>query len=239
VIADVSASFYQCDSVQPSAGFDTILTTFVGETADHDWSAMYYTPTAAGVSGSQAPFAVPSNAAPSNTVSEITATSLLSQTPTTTSTSKLTPIGAIVGGAVGGIAIIGAVIAGIVFMVLRNRKRTQINDQSPSYNPSQGQLPVMHQQQYVPPPPDNRPMSYFPTQELSKTPIIETNSSPYTTNTQPFFNQNSPDYQQQQAQQPPNQHLMGTPQNPVEIGGTTHPVPMHNHEGHAVYEAQG
>jgi hypothetical protein len=237
VIADISASFYQCDSVQPSAGFDTLLTTFVGETADHAWSAMYYTPTGADASGSQVPFAPPSNTTPS-----VSTTPASPDTPTPTSTAKPIPIGAVVGGAVGGIAIIGAVIAGVVFMVLRSKRKNQNNNQSPLYDPSQGQPPVAQPQQYVPPPSDNRPVSYFSPQEPSKTPIIETNSSvssPYTTVTQPYFSQNSPVYQQQQPQQPPHPQVMGTPQNPVEIGGATHAVPMHNHEGNVVYEAQG
>jgi len=65
-------------------------------------------------------------------------------------------------------------------------------------------------------------------------PIVETNSSsPYSPAAPPYFNQNQPVYQQPPLQQ------VGTPQNPVEIGGPTHIVPTYNREGNAVYEAQG
>ena len=78
--------------------------------------------------------------------------------PTATPVSKSkTNVGAIVGGVVGGLVVIGAIIFGAIFMILRNRKnKTNQANVSAAQPPAMGPAPSV--QEYKPQPPQQFPL---------------------------------------------------------------------------------
>lgn len=78
--------------------------------------------------------------------------------PTATPVSKSkTNVGAIVGGVVGGLVVIGAIIFGAIFMILRNRKnKTNQANVSAVQPPAMGPAPGV--QEYKPQPPQQFPL---------------------------------------------------------------------------------
>ncbi|KAK1508656.1 hypothetical protein CTAM01_02442 [Colletotrichum tamarilloi] len=110
-----------------------------------------------------------------------------------------TPVGAIVGGVIGGIAVIALIGFGI-FFILRKKKKTQ---QQPGPGPH-GQPPMMNQQQQHQPP----PMGYAPAPQGSPAPYAAQ------TQTHSFY---EPKYDGQGGY--PQQHYGSTPPPPPQQGG--------------------
>lgn len=80
--------------------------------------------------------------------------------PSTPSPAAKTNVGAIAGGVVGGLAVIGAVVFGVVFLVLRNRRHKHNTDSAAAAGHG-----VPTTTDYKPQPPPQSPPQQYPTQE--------------------------------------------------------------------------
>ncbi|KAF2436680.1 hypothetical protein EJ08DRAFT_156668 [Tothia fuscella] len=224
----LSATAYGCDSVSNQKGvWGKLYTTWNGDDS-HSWEAAYYT------GASSAPFAPATLTRSPISQSVPPADSTKTPTPTLTPIHKK-PIAAIIGGVVGGLAVLGAAIAGILFMIFRSKKRNTQNAQV-----------IQQQPVYQPPPADNR-MSYYPPVDQSggKLPIETTQPvlSPMSP-APPYFNTNEPSVYQQQAQQMGQQQQQYFPPQPqpqpyAAQQPTQQAIPTHNRDGNVVHEAQG
>jgi pyruvate/2-oxoglutarate dehydrogenase complex dihydrolipoamide acyltransferase (E2) component len=113
--ADISATIWGCAASSISTKAPVSL-NFVGATLTKTWSAYYYTPSAAGSSNQLV-------SAASSLRSASGAGQSASSSPSPTPISKSsTNIGPIIGGVVGGLAVLGAIAFGIVFLLMRKRK---------------------------------------------------------------------------------------------------------------------
>ncbi|KAF9772674.1 hypothetical protein IL306_009607 [Fusarium sp. DS 682] len=147
-----------------------------------------------------------------------TYTTTTSDAPVPTHKSKSKPVGAIVGGVVGGVAVIGLIGLG-VFFLLHRRKST------PTANPTPAQ-PVMAQQQQPPAPPMNQ--NQYP-QQQPYPPVVS--SYP------------DPSMAASPAPPDPNLSMMSGPVSSVGAGSTTawnqHPSPPPFHTPALTYEMPG
>ncbi|KAL1871581.1 hypothetical protein VTK73DRAFT_2010 [Phialemonium thermophilum] len=150
---------YYCNSLSISTP-QAVLTTYKGETDGRSFTELVYTPTSSETGTS--------NTEPSSSVTETTESSSSATTtsPAQPSESKHSgghkskPIGAIVGGVVGGLAVVGLVAVG-AFYLLRRRGKTA--------TPSDPPQPM--QQQQSPAPglgPGGAPVSFYGSPDPSK-----------------------------------------------------------------------
>ena len=131
-VPGLSAGFYSCDS---STGIDTLFTTFFGQTGALPWTNVYKE-TSTGISTT-----TPS-VSPGPTTSTTSVTTIPPPTPGPSGDSV--PIGAIVGGALGGLAFIALVIGAVVFLCLYHRKkeRGQATATQDLNRPYSNQVPI-------------------------------------------------------------------------------------------------
>jgi len=138
----IGVTYYSCASTAYSK-FMTFQTTYSGEADGRTWSKVY-------ASGSSTGYSLP---ATGSLFGSDSTTTPVSPTITESSKKKSTPLGAIVGGVVGGLAIIGLAGAGLALLLLRRRKP---NNVAPAANlgtaavgqaPPQGPAPNMTVQQ--------------------------------------------------------------------------------------------
>lgn len=132
-IPTIGATYYSCASTAYSK-FVSFLTTFAGENDGRTWSKVY-------ASGSSTAISVPGNTAPIPG-SGSTATPVSEPTPSPSKTSKSAPIGAIVGGVVGGLAIIALAAGCLIFLCLRRRKPKNVAPVAASSVAATGSAPV-------------------------------------------------------------------------------------------------
>jgi len=122
---DISATYWKCDTTSSSTK-DSVVLTFNGETDDRTWLPLYYTPSGA----------ASTNPLIGAKTSLTTTSSTTTPTPTTSaaSSSSKTNVGAIVGGTIGGLALVGFGVLGIIFFCLRSRrnKRAAANPADPA-----------------------------------------------------------------------------------------------------------
>jgi hypothetical protein len=246
--ADISATSWGCAASAISSKGPMSL-NFVGATSTKTWSAYYYTPSASGASSND----LLSAASSLKSASGVGQSASSSPSPSSAHKSS-TNVGAIVGGVVGGLAVLGAIAFGVVFLCLRKRKSKK-NAEAPGIqnaggypqNPNQG---PMGQQGYGVPAgaaagyygqQENKPgISELPSptpspgmgagylqpgQKDPNTPYHDNRVSAYSESGSPV-----PPYQQQyQQQMPPIQ------QAPMELDGTSsHNAGVH---GQSIYEA--
>lgn len=227
------ASIYQCNNIQGST-LDIIETTFVGEVDGRTWSALTIQPT--GTS--------PLTTGPSTPTSPTSTTSL---TPTLThspSPKQSTPVGAIVGGVIGGLAVIGAVISGLVYMCLRNRRKNRTNDQPPqimqqaeqSHYPQHPQHPQLSMGSAINAPyaPSHGPPDISPIQKQSQLGYAEDLSPPLSP--APRYSQHGSLSPGPSVKQPTDSPV----DRPSELDAPTstgHVLPPVNRDGYTVYEA--
>ncbi|KAI6774809.1 hypothetical protein HG530_001567 [Fusarium avenaceum] len=137
---------YRCAST-PVKSVQSVKFTYEGEE-----NPVFRTTTIGGTSEKDIPtITEPSNTGSREPTETDTSTTTTSDVPAPTQKGKSAPIGAIVGGAVGGLALIG-IIGIVVFFILRRRKP------KPAANPAPAQ-PAMTQQQN-PPAPHMNPNTY-------------------------------------------------------------------------------
>jgi len=150
---DISATIWGCAPSSVSARA-TVSFTFLGETDGRSWSAYRYTPTSSGVDSSSTTNGLLT--AQSSRISSIsTVTTTNSALPVQTGGGgggggSKTNVGAIVGGVVGGLAVIGAFAIGIIFLLMRKRKNKDHTTEggvagAPGNAPSVGPSPGMSQ----------------------------------------------------------------------------------------------
>lgn len=173
-VPGINVGFFSCDSVSQTGTFDAFLTTFNGETDARTWEALYDTDT-----GSSPAKIVTSSLGSSNAFGSefgnvvtvtvkngpVSTTSGPPYTPNPKATTKKTSIGPIIGGVVGGIAVIGAIIAGVIVVMFMKKGKnnanaaaalppTNMNNTPPGQPPPpqgpypQGPYPPQQQQQY-------------------------------------------------------------------------------------------
>jgi hypothetical protein len=136
------ASAYSCDSIQATT-YQFVQSTYNGEQPKD------FTSWAAVLDGqrefkSSTSSAASSTAATSTTTSSAPASTSASPTHTPEPAKKSTNVGAIAGGVVGGLAVVGAVVCGLVWMCLKNRRK---RNSTPPTTTTQNQYPPMNQQQ--------------------------------------------------------------------------------------------
>jgi hypothetical protein len=211
---------------------DEILTTFNGEDNTHSYSAVHYTP------------ADSASASASASASSTT-------TPNPKPKKHKSPIGAIVGGVVGGLAIMGIALFSVVFLCMRKRSAARNTPYEPEptnmapapYASVPLQNAMAPQKQY----PDNR-TSYYPSPQEqfnqqqynqqsyeAKVPI-ETISPVSVAQAPPYYQSSVP------PQSPPPMHaspvLQAPRQGAVEMGDGF-AMPKQNNAGQQIHEAQG
>jgi hypothetical protein len=112
---DISATLWECDALSAYTK-DTVLLTFNGETDDRHWTAEYNTGASTSSLGGILTGA--------NSLHSSAPGSHQTPAPSApTKAAKSTSVGAIVGGVVGGLAVIGATAFGVIFLLLRKRKQ--------------------------------------------------------------------------------------------------------------------
>ncbi|QDS69737.1 hypothetical protein FKW77_010050 [Venturia effusa] len=119
--------WFSCDSVSQTV-FDDFLSTFIGETDGRTWEPLY--DTTSGSSAKLKPSSAVGNAL--STILGGTVTISVPAGPASTSrggsesisktTKKKTSLGPIIGGVVGGLAVIGAIILGVIVALMKKRK---------------------------------------------------------------------------------------------------------------------
>lgn len=145
------ASLYSCDSVS-SGGLYPIETTFSGQTDLPSWSPVYgsassqtrktSSPIISSSQTSSSPVGISTSPSPSPP----------SPSPSPTDTGKTTPVGAIVGGVVGGLALIALVAGVIIFFLFHRKKHPQAHPPPPSGYPGQPHSGNVIQQGLMPAP---------------------------------------------------------------------------------------
>lgn len=180
-VPGINVGFYSCDSVSQTGTFDAFLTTFKGETDVRTWEAVYDTDTLSSAAKIVTTSLGSSNAFGSG-FSDITtvtpksgAASTPSPKPISKPTTRKTSIGPIIGGIVGGLAVIGAIITGVIVMLMKKRKNkantaaalppTNTNNAPPAN-------PDMRQSMYgqPPQPQDHYPQGSYPPQQQQQYP---------------------------------------------------------------------
>ncbi|KAF2103763.1 hypothetical protein NA57DRAFT_69973 [Rhizodiscina lignyota] len=152
----LSATYYSCDSVTTDV-LQPFLTTFQGETDGRTWTGLY--DTSSGGSSNTVNFQTPtSRSVGSTTTSSEGETSTsgsgnsssdASGSSPTPSKKSSTPVGAIVGGVVGGLAVIGIAVGAIVWFCLRNKRKEKAGAAGGvSQQPGLPGPPPMDQTQY-------------------------------------------------------------------------------------------
>jgi hypothetical protein len=231
----LTATNYICDTTF-NTEWETVLTSFNGDTAGHSWTPQYE-------DNSANPTTTPRIPDPA--------------TPTPTPHHHHVPVGAIAGGVIGGLLIIGAIICAVLFLCLRKRKQhnngvnshnNANNAMASEYNgpaqniqvidtKSQLQSPYSPQTQHV----DNRgsfyptsPQQQFAQQQYTSDPML----SPRTSIVPPYSPQSPPPAFPHREVSPPPVNMMTTNQVPVQIAESAI-IPQVNKEGNRVYEAQG
>ncbi|KAI9794131.1 MAG: hypothetical protein M1833_000443 [Piccolia ochrophora] len=164
---------YYCDTVSVT-GFQRAFTTYHGEDDDRSLSFLSFTLSS-----------TPTRSATSK-IAPIESTRTTTSVPTTSSAApsgKSTPVGAIVGGVVGGLAVLALIAAGVVFLLFRNKKRRNNNGAgvhgTPHYDNSQ---PPMGAQQHYPPP-EQQQYQYNPQHQS----MVSSYGSPVQDDKQPSF----------------------------------------------------
>ncbi|SPJ75450.1 uncharacterized protein FTOL_05181 [Fusarium torulosum] len=163
---------YRCASTQVKS-IQSVEFTYEGEE-----NPTFRTTTIGGASSQALPTVTkPDTTRSRESIVTNTDTTTTSVVPVPTHKSKSTPVGAIVGGVVGGLALIGFIGIG-VFFLLRRRRST------PAANPAPAP-PVMAQQQMPPAPPMNQ--NHYPQQQpyppvISSYPVPSTAASPVPSN---------------------------------------------------------
>ncbi|TID23733.1 hypothetical protein E2P81_ATG03300 [Venturia nashicola] len=182
-VPGINVGFYSCDSVSQTGTFDAFLTTFKGETDIRTWKALYDTDTSIGSSkakiqtsslGASDAFGTGfGDMATTTTNTGAAGTGSGSTSKTTTKTKK--SIGPIIGGIVGGIAVIGAIIAGVIIALMKKRKNnastaTALRPTNMNNAPPAG--PDMRQSMYsqASPPQGPYPQSPYPQQQQQQYP---------------------------------------------------------------------
>lgn len=162
---------YFCNSLSISTP-QLALTTYDGETDGRVFVTTVFSDTSSDLPTTSSRSKQPTSTAVSSSHSS-TATS--SPSPTDSGGSP-TPIGAIVGGVVGGIAVLGLIAFGIVFIL---RRRTSTPSPSSSHQGLASQppeTPATHQSFYVPPPGD--PTKHNSTVITNGQPMTQTYPTP-------------------------------------------------------------
>jgi hypothetical protein len=215
---------------------DKVTLTYNGETDGHTWQAAFYTPSAS------SSLLVISSSKASTTTSSSASTST-SPAPVKSSTN----VGAIVGGVVGALAVIGATAFGVIFLLMRKRKNKN-NPDAPT-TATDGAAPTTGQPPYNAPDggaaagyygqPDNKPGM----QQAS--PYSQSPANLYGAAAQPKYDANAP-YNDNRvstlseathAPVPPyhpSAHIMYN-QAPLEMDGSS--AVQHNAQGQPIYEA--
>jgi hypothetical protein len=121
---------------------DTVLFTFNGETDGRSWTAEYYSGASASSLGGILTITSSLVLSSSSSASSGTSTSPGS----TTEPAKSTNVGPIVGGVVGGLAVIGATACGVIFLLLRRRKRKNDLAAAASGTPGEAGPPTVYPQ---------------------------------------------------------------------------------------------
>jgi hypothetical protein len=128
----MSMGFYSCDSISADT-FDVFETTYTGEVDAQTWLALRESDVSSLLSlATTAANSETTTATGGKTIKNPTTTAPVTSKQASASTSaapapitqqkKSSPIGAIVGGAVGGVAVLGAIAGAILFFVLRKKK---------------------------------------------------------------------------------------------------------------------
>ncbi|KAI1340135.1 hypothetical protein F5Y15DRAFT_423524 [Xylariaceae sp. FL0016] len=162
---------YYCNSVDLSS-VEEVLTTYDGEDDGRSFTPVVVTLSTSDSTATTGT-ADDGNLGPAVTVTASSSSSTGPPGPTHPSTSKSsTPVGAIAGGAVGGVALLALIAAGIFFLVRHNKKNKNANGAPVAHD-----QPTMHQTQTPNSPPVSPPMSYAP---------------PYANNAPPYGPQHAP-----------------------------------------------
>jgi len=135
----------------------SVQRTFDGENSAAATSSPVVIPTTTYVPFTPSTTATSSRDSSSSSGSAASQSQSVTSSPTATTVSKSkTNLGAIVGGVVGGLVVIGAIIFGAIFMILRNRKNkaNQVNTGA-AQPPPMGPAPGV--QEYKPQPPQQFP----------------------------------------------------------------------------------
>ena len=208
----------------------TLFTTFAGET-DRTWITSTYTvqstvsTSGSGAFNTDATFNAPQP--PSSTSNSAGSQSTASQTPAPTAAAadhqSKTPVGPIVGGVIGGLAVVAGLVALIIFFLRRNRNKGNSAAASAAAPTS------------TTAPPPGRPPAYIP-DAAAKPPLDPNTNGYYAPNGQggyvapggPYPPQHSPEMQQQQhpGYPPhPQQPGAGGYYDPNTAGGYYQPAP--------------
>jgi len=151
MVPGVSIGWYSCASTFFSE-FVEFDTTYIGENDGRSWTKVYNTLTSS--NGLDLTVTESSNAFHTGNIATTAGSGGSASTVTVTPSnkSKSTPVAAIAGGVVGGVVAIGAVLAGVLWFCLRQRKQnkdqTAANEGSAAAatTPGQGPAPDMAQQ---------------------------------------------------------------------------------------------
>jgi hypothetical protein len=216
---------WQCDSASART-FDTILTTFNGDSVTSAYSPVFYTPT-------------------DSSYSQSTDTSPSEQTQTAPARPSKhgPPIGAIVGGVIAGVAVVGGIVVGIIFWCLRKRSTPHNipTESSPVYNgpePASSGQPEQFisptQSQYT-----NNRMSFYPSLP-GPSPQAQYGAKPPLETVTFISNPHAPTYYQATASPAVMQEtsFSSRPEpNIAELGGSV-AIPKYGADGQQIYEAQ-
>jgi hypothetical protein len=158
----MTMGWFSCDSIIGST-FTPFPSTYVGEVAAHAWTPVYDSSSTGlpkissvtSISGGGGFGALQSSSSTTASGKSTATTGGQGQGGNTAAPSSKTNVGAIAGGVVGGIAILGATIFGIVFLCMRKRRaRAAENDAATAQNAAaanQYQQPPMAGQYQQPP----------------------------------------------------------------------------------------
>lgn len=171
----IDIGWYSCGSISRTE-YDTFLSTFIGETDGRSWTTLYDDATSGSATkvkvssaGSSNAFGSISGGATATTTVNNGASSTISSgavsTGTTNTKPKKTSIGPIIGGIAGGLAVIGAIIAGLILLFMKKKKTgtPAVAPDTTNVNNAPPMGPDMRQSVYgQPPPPQGYPQGPYP-----------------------------------------------------------------------------